>query len=137
MEWTSNIKYNFILVNFNFSFSKNDISLKQGCDIEDLQHYHCKDDGCETVFRNEDGVREHGRNHFIQDQITEIAFLRGDPEESEPILVDCPETCPVKNTLLKNSKSADTPTVPTTGSHFHCKWVSLEKDLFLSRLMRY
>ena len=70
------------------------IMLLQGCDIEDLQHYHCKDDGCETVFRNEDGVREHGRNHFIQDQITEIAFLRGDPEESD-----------------------------STPSKFHCKWV--------------
>ena len=67
----------------------------QGCDIDDLQHYHCKDEGCDTVFRNEDGVREHGRNHFIQDQITEIAFLRKDPEESDSVL-------------------------PT---EFHCKWV--------------
>ena len=101
----------------------------QGCDIEDLQHYHCKDEGCETVFRNEDGVREHGRNHFIQDQITDIAFLRGDPEESDPILVDCPESCPVKSALLKNSRS-DTPTTPPSGSHFHCKWVS---SVFISR----
>ena len=68
-------------------------------------------------------MREHGRNHFIQDQISEIAFLRGDPEESEPMLADCPETCPVKNSLMKNAK-ADPSFIPPSGSHFHCKWVS-------------
>ena len=41
----------------------------QGCAIEDLEHFHCKDDGCETVFRKGDEYREHGRNHFIQDQV--------------------------------------------------------------------
>ena len=81
--------------------------LLQGCDIEDLQHYHCKDEGCETVFRNEDGVREHGRNHFIQDQITEIAFLRVDPDDPDSAQPDGPENTPIKN-----------------GIRFHCKWVS-------------
>jgi hypothetical protein len=39
----------------------------QGCAIEELEHFHCKDEGCETVFRSsEEGVREHGRNHFLQ-----------------------------------------------------------------------
>ena len=32
-----------------------------GCEVEDLAHYHCKDDGCEMIFRHEDGVREHGK----------------------------------------------------------------------------
>ena len=31
------------------------------CEVEDLAHYHCKDDGCEMIFRHEDGVREHGK----------------------------------------------------------------------------
>ena len=78
----------------------------QGCDVEDLQHYHCKDEGCETVFRNEDGVRDHGKNHFIQDQITEVAYLRGDPDEDE--VSHCPDSCTEKGGPL----------------HFHCKWVS-------------
>lgn len=42
----------------------------QGCAIDDLEHFHCKDDGCETVFRKGDEHREHGRNHFIQDYVS-------------------------------------------------------------------
>jgi hypothetical protein len=79
----------------------------QGCEIEELSHYHCKDDGCEMVFRHEDGVREHGRNHFIQDQITDLFFVRGDPED-EPDSPDCTEACPHRK---------------ISGLHFHCKWV--------------
>ena len=75
------------------------------------------------VFRNDDGVKEHGRNHFIQDQITEIAFLRGDPEESDPVLADCPESCPIKKLVTKNPVS-NAPNTTPSGSHFHCKWVS-------------
>merc|ERR1719354_1012631 len=26
----------------------------QECEIEDRKHFHCKDEGCETVFRGED-----------------------------------------------------------------------------------
>ena len=55
----------------------------QGCEMEESEHYHCKDDGCETLFRSEDGVKEHGRNHFIQDQISETFFQKIDPEEEE------------------------------------------------------
>ena len=78
----------------------------QGCEVEDLAHYHCKDDGCEMIFRHEDGVREHGRNHFMQDQISELFFVRGDPEdEPEP---ECPDSCIHRK----------------AGLHFHCKWVS-------------
>ena len=79
----------------------------QGCEVEDLHHYHCKDEGCETVFRNDDGVREHGRNHFLQEQVTEAAFARSDPDDP-PDERNCPETCNDKNGPL----------------HFHCKWVS-------------
>lgn len=79
----------------------------QGCEVEDLSHYHCKDDGCEMVFRHEDGVREHGRNHFIQDQISELFFVRGDPED-EPEGPECTETCAHRK----------------VGLHYHCKWVS-------------
>ena len=79
----------------------------QGCEIEDLSHYHCKDDGCEMVFRHEDGVRDHGRNHFIQDQISDLFFVGGDPED-EPDSTECPDTCPHRK----------------VGTHYHCKWVS-------------
>ena len=78
----------------------------QGCEVEDLQHYHCKDEGCETVFRNDDGVRDHGRNHFVQDQVTEVAYIRADPEDEGDS--PCPDSCQDKNGPL----------------HFHCKWVS-------------
>lgn len=79
----------------------------QGCEVEDLSHYHCKDDGCEMVFRHEDGVREHGRNHFMQDQISDLFFVRGDPED-EPDSEDCSGSCPHRK----------------VGLHYHCKWVS-------------
>ena len=79
----------------------------QGCEIEDLSHYHCKDDGCEMVFRHEDGVRDHGRNHFIQDQISDLFFVGGDPED-EPDGPECPDSCPHRK----------------VGTHYHCKWVS-------------
>jgi hypothetical protein len=62
--------------------------------------------------RKGDEYREHGRNHFIQDQISEVFFLKGDPDEDEQ---DCPDHCPHKTTML----------------HFHCKWVS-SIFLFLS-----
>ena len=41
----------------------------QGCEVDDAEHFHCKDEGCETVFRSEEGVWEHGRNHFVQDKV--------------------------------------------------------------------
>ena len=69
----------------------------QGCDVEDLKHWHCKDDGCEMVFRHEDGVRDHGRNHFIQDQISDLFFVRENDDESDS----------------DSNKTA-----------YHCKWVS-------------
>ena len=79
----------------------------QGCEVEDLAHHHCKDDGCEMVFTKEDEVREHGKNHFMQDQISELFFVRGDPED-EPEAPECTESCPHRR----------------TGLHYHCKWVS-------------
>ena len=82
--------------------------------MEDLHHYHCKDEGCETVFRNDDGVREHGRNHFLQEQVTEAAFARSDPDDP-PDERNCPETCNDKNGPL----------------HFHCKWVSYPSYFFI------
>ena len=27
------------------------INLLQECEVEDTEHFHCKDEGCETVFR--------------------------------------------------------------------------------------
>ena len=79
----------------------------QECDVEDTEHFHCKDEGCETVFRTEEGVREHGRNHFQQDCISETYFAKVDPEEPGTESA-CPAQCPYKNKEI----------------HFHCKWVS-------------
>ena len=78
----------------------------QGCEVEDLQHYHCKDEGCETVFRNDDGVRDHGRNHFLQDQITEAAYVRMDPDDDDVPM------------------SQDTSSQDKNILHWKCKWVS-------------
>ncbi len=55
--------------------------------------------------RKGDEYREHGRNHFIQDQISEVFFLKSDPEEDD---TECPDQCPHKTTQI----------------HYHCKWVS-------------
>ena len=79
----------------------------QECEVEDTEHFHCKDEGCETVFRNEEGVREHGRSHAQQDAITDTVFTKVDPEEpgSEEA---CPPAC-----LYKGKET-----------HYHCKWVS-------------
>ena len=79
----------------------------QECDVEDTEHFHCKDEGCETVFRTEEGVREHGKNHFQQDQISETFFAKVDPEEpgSES---GCPTSCQYRGKEI----------------HFHCKIVS-------------
>lgn len=79
-----------------------------------MEHFHCKDDGCETVFRKHDGVQEHGRNHFLQDQITDIFFMKVDPEEPE--VSECPELCPHKK---------------SEQLHYHCKWVSGEAFNFV------
>ncbi len=57
----------------------------QGCAIEDLEHFHCKDDGCETVFRKGDEYREHGRNHFIQDQVISLFVLANDVGLNRPL----------------------------------------------------
>lgn len=48
----------------------------QECEVEDTEHFHCKDEGCETVFRNEEGVREHGKNHAQQDSISETMYAK-------------------------------------------------------------
>ena len=78
----------------------------QECEVEDTEHFHCKDEGCETVFRTEDGVREHGRNHFQQDYISQALYAKVEPEEpgSEEF---CPANCPYSKEI-----------------HYHCKWVS-------------
>ena len=79
----------------------------QECEVEDTEHFHCKDEGCETVFRTEEGVREHGRSHAQQDYITDTVYAKVDPEEpgSEEA---CPPACPYRNKEV----------------HYHCKWVS-------------
>ena len=79
----------------------------QECEVEDTEHFHCKDEGCETVFRTEEGVREHGKNHFQQDYISDTFFSKVDPDEpgSESA---CPNHC--------QYRGKDT--------HYHCKWVS-------------
>jgi len=91
----------------------------QGCELEETEHYHCKDDGCEAVFGRSDGAaaREHGRNHFIQERITERYYLKIDPEDDESLLPEAEkerrkeicggDQCPHKGTL-----------------HYHCLWVS-------------
>merc|ERR1740128_1150441 len=76
----------------------------QECDVEDTEHFHCKDEGCETVFRTEEGVREHGRNHFQQDCISETYFSKVAPDE--PLN---PSVCPPDCTLT------------TKEVHYHCK----------------
>eukprot|EP00095_Tigriopus_kingsejongensis_P007059 maker-scaffold146_size311726-snap-gene-2.24 protein:Tk07059 transcript:maker-scaffold146_size311726-snap-gene-2.24-mRNA-1 annotation:"transcription factor castor" len=84
----------------------------QGCELEDVEHFHCKDDGCETVFKKHDGVQEHGKNHFLQDQVTDMFFKKSDPEEPE--LSECQELCPHKNGRL----------------HYHCKWENCSEIIF-------
>ena len=48
----------------------------------------------------------------MQDQISELFFVRGDPED-EPELPECPESCVHRK----------------SGLHFHCKWVSIQFNL--------
>lgn len=94
----------------------------QGCEMEEVEHFHCKDDGCETVFRSEEGVREHGRNHFVQDHVTDKFFYKSDPEDNEENgsgnskdpkdlakAASCGEACPHRIGQI---------------THFHCQWVS-------------
>ena len=83
----------------------------QDCELEDLEHFHCKDEGCETVFRagQEEAVREHGRMHFQQDFITDAVYNKVDPEEPGSDEA-CPPNCPYR----------------TKEIHYHCKWVSVE-----------
>ena len=78
----------------------------QECEVEDTEHFHCKDEGCETVFRTEEGVREHGRNHFQQDYISQSLYAKVEPDEpgSEEF---CSPNCNFNKEI-----------------HYHCKWVS-------------
>jgi hypothetical protein len=109
--------------NFMLHFDSGEGCGFQGCETEETEHYHCKDEGCEAVFGRSDSgaAREHGRNHFIQERITERHFLRVEPDDEdgmdEPSLslpdIDkkrdiCGEQCPHKRTKL----------------HYHCLWVS-------------
>ena len=93
----------------------------QGCAIEELEHFHCKDEGCETVFRSSDeGVREHGRNHFVQDNMTGGFFAKSDPEEAE-VPPECSEACAHRKEAVV---------------HYHCKWVSLPSHLLTHMRVR-
>ncbi len=112
---------------------------EKACELEEQAHFHCKDDGCEAVFPAltpdsvDAAVREHGKNHFLQDQVTEKYFAKSDPEDlleatsSVPppekiaasgsgnpdgangiVTLSCTEVCPHRRTQL----------------HYHCQWVS-------------
>ena len=79
----------------------------QECEVEDTEHFHCKDEGCETVFRTEEGVREHGRNHFLQDYVSQSLYAKVDPDEP-----GSDEYCSSNCNFSKEI-------------HYHCKWVSV------------
>ncbi|XP_067659441.1 zinc finger protein castor homolog 1-like isoform X2 [Haliotis asinina] len=63
-------------------------------------HYHCRVDGCQVLFRSKDGVREHAKFHEIQDRITPLVYLMYEELQA------CPESCQFN---LKQK-------------HYHCNW---------------
>ncbi|XP_071109197.1 zinc finger protein castor homolog 1-like [Haliotis cracherodii] len=63
-------------------------------------HYHCRVDGCQVLFRSKDGVREHAKFHEIQDRITPLVYLMYEELQA------CPQSCQLN---LKQK-------------HYHCNW---------------
>ncbi|XP_040574918.1 uncharacterized protein [Lepeophtheirus salmonis] len=111
--------------NYLLHFEASEICGFQNCDMEESEHYHCKDEGCESIFRSDDGVKDHGRSHYLQDQVSDAFFTRGDPidldeeeedyrENEEKRVLFCPEKC--INKIL----------------HFHCKWDNCNEIIFNS-----
>jgi hypothetical protein len=60
-----------------------------------------------TLYRTEEGVREHGRLHYQQDCITDSCFNKVDPEEPGTEAA-CPSPCPHAAREV----------------HYHCRMVS-------------
>ena len=85
----------------------------QDCEVEDTEHFHCKDEGCETVFRTWEGVREHGKNHYLQDYISQSLYAKVDPDEP-----GSDEYCPPNCAFSKEI-------------HYHCKMVSVGSSWFM------
>ena len=85
----------------------------QECEVEDTEHFHCKDEGCETVFRTWEGVREHGKNHYLQDYISQSLYAKVDPDEP-----GSDEYCPPNCAFSKEI-------------HYHCKMVSVGSSWFM------
>ncbi|GAB6019842.1 hypothetical protein CHUAL_001383 [Chamberlinius hualienensis] len=82
-------------------YTANDVC-KTNCDLIYKDHYHCNAESCSMVFRSKDNVREHARNHELQDQVTDAFYttVDGGPPGS------CPFDCPYQNKQR----------------HYHCGW---------------
>ncbi|CAG0889489.1 unnamed protein product [Darwinula stevensoni] len=73
------------------------------------EHFHCQVPGCFTVFCSIDGVRDHARNHHLQEVVTATSYTVGGPS-----LPPCPSHCPHGPSQL----------------HYHCRWEGCKEVMF-------
>ncbi|CAG5135978.1 unnamed protein product, partial [Candidula unifasciata] len=71
-------------------------------------HYHCRTEGCQVVFKSKDGVRGHARFHELQDSITPLVYLHFKPDTA-----------------------CNTSACPYMGKeeHFHCNWTNCSQTI--------
>ncbi|XP_013088820.2 uncharacterized protein LOC106072911 [Biomphalaria glabrata] len=66
-------------------------------------HYHCRVEGCQVIFKSKDGVRSHARFHDLQDSITPLVYRHFTSGQA------CNET-----NCQYDQKEA----------HYHCNWTN-------------
>ncbi|XP_045465819.1 zinc finger protein castor homolog 1-like isoform X1 [Harmonia axyridis] len=84
---------------------------ESSCEFNGSMHYHCITDGCQMILNSKEGVREHGRNHDLQDQITENFFTIITAKDGV-----CEESC------IYGDKE----------KHYHCNWENCKEVILPS-----
>ncbi|KAL3270460.1 hypothetical protein HHI36_021007 [Cryptolaemus montrouzieri] len=71
------------------------------CEMSGTEHFHCVADACQMTFNSKESVREHARNHELQEQITENYFTTIKGKDGV-----CEESC------IYGDRER----------HYHCNW---------------
>ncbi|KAK9884307.1 hypothetical protein WA026_005259 [Henosepilachna vigintioctopunctata] len=84
-----------------FQFYSTQDNCIANCEMASTEHFHCMADGCQMVFNVKDNVKEHARNHELQEQITDNYFITITGKDGS-----CEESC------IYGDRE----------KHYHCNW---------------
>ncbi|CAH1129565.1 unnamed protein product [Ceutorhynchus assimilis] len=112
---------NFWRKYFQFIPEGQPCNLKDNCDYNFTEHFHCLQDNCEVTLTNKEGAREHSRNHEQQEIITDNYFS----------LSEINEPCEDQSCIYQNKEK-----------HYHCnldncREIILSSDKPFRRLEHY